>query len=67
VWNTLDELKQYTQLLVSDDRLRNRMAAAARERAQRFGRERFIERMSALCGVTVARPSVQDTLQYATR
>src|SRR5207248_6507126 len=45
VWNTLDELKQYTQLLADDPSLWKQMSAAARERARGFARERFIEKM----------------------
>ncbi len=67
VWNTIDELKNYTQLLVSDERLRTQMASAARDRARQFGRERFLDQMSALCGVTMARPPIRNTLQYATQ
>jgi glycosyltransferase involved in cell wall biosynthesis len=51
VWNTLDELKRYTQLLAEDRSLWNRMSAAARQRAQDFSRSRFIEQLSAECGV----------------
>jgi len=51
VWNTLDELKKYTQLLADDEPLWRRMSAAARARAPFFARERFIERMSKCCGV----------------
>ncbi len=41
VWNTLDELKQYTSLLMRNETLREQMSQAARERAQKFGREAF--------------------------
>ena len=51
VWNTLDELKKYTRLLAEDEPLWNAMSAAARSRAQMFARERFVDRMSAYCGV----------------
>jgi glycosyltransferase involved in cell wall biosynthesis len=55
VWNTLDELKRYTQMLADDRGLWAHMSAAARERAQTFGRPRFIERMSNACGVPLSR------------
>jgi L-malate glycosyltransferase len=42
VWETLDELKNYTTRLMSDDNLRRQMSAAARKRAQMFSRERFL-------------------------
>jgi len=48
LWNTLDELKEYTKLLARDEGLRVRMAQAARARAQRFSRTEFIDGMLAL-------------------
>lgn len=42
VWDTLDELKNYTARLISDDNLRLQMSAAARKRAQMFSREMFL-------------------------
>jgi glycosyltransferase involved in cell wall biosynthesis len=53
VWNSLDELRKYTQLLADDAQLWTEMSAAARRRAQDFGRSRFVERLSAACGVPV--------------
>ena len=55
VWNTLDQLKTYTQQLAEDPALRSRMSAAARVRAQDFSRERFVDCMSAACGVASRR------------
>lgn len=43
VWETLDELKNYTTRLISDDNLRLQMSAAARKRAQMFSREMFLK------------------------
>jgi len=43
LWETLDELKDYTARLISDDDLRVRMSAAARKRAQMFSREMFLK------------------------
>lgn len=42
VWESLDELKNYTTRLMSDDNLRLQMSAAARQRAQMFTRETFV-------------------------
>ena len=42
LWNTFDELKEYTSLLTRDERLREEMAEQARRRAQRFSREVFV-------------------------
>jgi L-malate glycosyltransferase len=65
VWNTLDELKTYTRLLADDRSLWAQMSAAARARASTFGRERFIDQMSALCGVATTRPVRRDSQQPA--
>jgi L-malate glycosyltransferase len=43
LWETLEELRAYTRLLMNDDRLRERRAEAARERAQIFSRKAFVE------------------------
>ena len=42
VWETLEELKNYTSELISDDNLRLQMSAAAHLRAQMFSREVFL-------------------------
>ena len=42
LWDTLDELQQYTLQLMEDEDLRRRMSSAARERAQKFGRDEFV-------------------------
>ncbi len=42
LWNTFDELKEYTSLLTRDERLRQEMAEQARRRAQSFSREVFV-------------------------
>ena len=41
LWNTLDELVEFTCLLADNDALRSDLAAAAVERARGFSRERF--------------------------
>ena len=43
LWRTLDELQNYTRRLVDDESLRARMAAAARQRAEHFTREAFLD------------------------
>lgn len=43
LWDTLAELMEYTRVLMNDDNLRTRMAAAARERALLFSRESFVK------------------------
>lgn len=50
LWNTLEELKGYTALLVSDAALRARMSGAARARAQLFSRKSFLDRFMRLLG-----------------
>ena len=42
VWETLDELRDYTMRLINDDALRAKMSEAARKRAQVFSREAFV-------------------------
>lgn len=49
LWNTLDEMLQYTELLARNTALWRRMSNAARARAATFARERFVERMTASC------------------
>ena len=44
LWNTEDELKKYTMMLIQDERLRMRMAEAARARAKFFSVEMFENR-----------------------
>ena len=51
LWNTLDELADYTRRLADDPELWARLSEAARRRAHDFARERFIARMSALAGL----------------
>jgi hypothetical protein len=53
VWSTLDELKAFTRMLMDDEPLWQTMSAAARERARRFSRARFLEEMSQRAGVTI--------------
>ncbi|HEV8430613.1 MAG TPA: glycosyltransferase family 4 protein [Pyrinomonadaceae bacterium] len=43
LWETLDELRDYTTRLINDDNLRTRMANAARKRAELFSRETFVK------------------------
>lgn len=42
LWNTLEELKDYSKLLMRDERLRLQMAKAARARASAFSRKQFV-------------------------
>jgi glycosyltransferase involved in cell wall biosynthesis len=48
LWDTLDELKEYTSLLARDERLRKEMSKQARRRAQLFSREVFVKHFLAL-------------------
>jgi len=50
LWDTLDELKDYTRLLVRDERLRLQMANAARARAAAFSRNQFVSCFLDLLG-----------------
>jgi len=48
LWNTLDELKEYTSLVLHDHGLYAKMAEAARARAANFSREQFLNRFRAV-------------------
>jgi glycosyltransferase involved in cell wall biosynthesis len=48
LWNTLDELAEYTSQLINDDGLRARMSMAARARSQIFDQHNFIDRFQHL-------------------
>ena len=48
LWTTLEELQGYTLLLASDEAVRTRLAEQAREHAQRFTKERFVQRFFEL-------------------
>jgi glycosyltransferase involved in cell wall biosynthesis len=50
LWNTLDELKDYTLQMAHDDARRCLMAQAARARAAAFGRESFVKSFCQLLG-----------------
>ena len=45
LWNTLEELKEYTTLVTRDKELQSRMSEAARARARTFSREAFVQRL----------------------
>ena len=48
LWNTLQDLKRYTELLVRDEQLRAEMGKAARSRAATFSRTNFVARFKRL-------------------
>jgi glycosyltransferase involved in cell wall biosynthesis len=48
LWNTLEELQGYTNLLARDNELRSRMGEAAKDRAVAFGKNEFIARFYEL-------------------
>lgn len=48
LWDTLEELTEYTSLLARDEQLRARMSEAARRRARAFNREAFVNRLLEL-------------------
>jgi L-malate glycosyltransferase len=50
LWETPEELAEYTRLLAGDARLRARMSEAARARARAFSREEFVRRFYELVG-----------------
>lgn len=44
IWNTLDELKDFTRRLMLDEPLRRRMSEAARQKSRKFDRKAFTNR-----------------------
>jgi glycosyltransferase involved in cell wall biosynthesis len=48
LWNTLDELREYTRELIHDDGLRARMSMEARARSQLFGRKLFVDQFQRI-------------------
>jgi glycosyltransferase involved in cell wall biosynthesis len=48
LWNSIDDLTDYTLLLASDDKLRAKMSAAARARAGAFSKDASVSRLSEL-------------------
>ncbi|MCA1602183.1 MAG: glycosyltransferase, partial [Acidobacteria bacterium] len=50
LWDTLEELKEYTAMLMNDDKLHARMAEAARESARLYSREMFVGNFLRLIG-----------------
>jgi len=55
LWDTPDELVSYTRRLMTDDSLRSRMSAAARQRAKQFSRARFADQFSRLIDARIRR------------
>ena len=52
VWDTLEELAEYTRRVAGDAALRARMSEAARERAQRYSRTAFFRRVREAAGIS---------------
>jgi glycosyltransferase involved in cell wall biosynthesis len=48
LWRTLEELQEYTSQLATDEAVRERMAEAARTRAQAFSKENYLRRFHEL-------------------
>jgi len=51
LWNTLEELKEYTTRVARNDDLRARLSTAARSRAQRFSIAKFLAQYSTILGL----------------
>jgi glycosyltransferase involved in cell wall biosynthesis len=54
LWDTIEELQEYTRLLAQDESLRQNMAAAAQKRAQDFSTHAFVRRFRALVAPSVS-------------
>lgn len=55
LWDTLEELKEYTSTLVNNKSLRARMAEAARTSARLYSKERFVETFLGLLDLAPVR------------
>jgi glycosyltransferase involved in cell wall biosynthesis len=62
LWHTVEELKRYTMLLARDETLRERLAGAARLRAQAFSKETFVRRFASLVTPILPQPLLADDL-----
>ncbi len=58
VWNTVDELREYTARLMADETLWKKMSEAAQRRAQKFSREACVARFTQLLAPHVKLTSV---------
>jgi glycosyltransferase involved in cell wall biosynthesis len=63
LWHTVEDLKQYTRLLARDEAMRDRMAAAARERARCFSKDAYVKRFVDLV-TPVLRQPLLPLLEY---
>ena len=61
LWNTLDELKQYTVAAIADPALVSRLRSGAVERAERFSEEQFADRLLKLVAQVVSDQDVPNT------
>ena len=52
LWNTIEELNEYTLRVARDEQLRIRMSDAARSRAQLFSTENFLKQYLRLLGLS---------------
>jgi len=48
LWNTLQELKEYTLLVAGDEELRQQMSTSARIQVMKYGRDRYVQRFMQL-------------------
>ena len=60
LWNTLDELKQYTVAAIADPALVSRLRAGAVGRAERFSEEQFADRLLKLVAQVVSDQDVPN-------
>lgn len=60
LWETLDELKDYTRTLVNDEEKRTRMSEAARERSRLYSRDAFVENFFSRVNIGVRSPTIGE-------
>lgn len=63
LWDTLEELRDYTNILVNDDKLRFRMSEAARESSRLYSKETFVKNFLGRLNLT---PQVQSQTEKLT-
>lgn len=51
LWNTTEELTERTELLMSDEKLRQEMSGEAMKRAKYFGVDKFRQKLKEIIGI----------------
>jgi L-malate glycosyltransferase len=65
LWDTLEELEQYTRLLIGDDELRAKMSESASRRAQTFSKQSFVREVADRCKIPLGSASHSPDVQQS--